>query len=58
MKYTLKCTERECDNDAAAPDTLCAACRSAINAGNRAIDYLKRFNRENMQFPNGDGKLN
>lgn len=58
MTYKLKCTESECSNEAAASDTLCLVCRSAVDTGQRALEKLKRFTREHMQFPNGEGKPN
>ncbi len=39
----MKCTERECENDAYLPDTMCRQCRSAINAGLRALEKSKKL---------------
>lgn len=53
-----KRSESECGNDAVATDSLCVACRSAVDAAGIALEKLKRFRREHEQFPDGDGKLN
>ncbi len=40
----MKCVgDEECENSACLPDTLCKQCRSAVDAGKRAIEMIEKI---------------